>query len=216
MRWRDLVALGHRAAAGESGPSAEQISTLRAELTHDNPVNRQLALSALHRIGQLDPATLVAAFGDASAEVRRRAAELAAAYPAVDLSRPLDDPDPAVIEVAAWACGEHEHVSEPVLARLLTLATDHDDPLVREAAVAALGAIGDQRAIDAVLHGCADKPAIRRRATLALAAFDDERATTTLRAALSDRDWQVRQAAEDVLAAIGEPATPSSTDQPTS
>jgi HEAT repeat protein len=83
------------------------------------------------------------------------------------------------------------------------------DPLVRESAVAALGAIGDQRGLDAVLHGTTDRPGIRRRAVLALAAFDDERADTALHSALTDRDWQVRQAAEDVLRAMG--ADPTST-----
>jgi len=44
-----------------------------------------------------------------------------------------------------------------------------------------------------------DKPAVRRRATIALAAFDDPRVDVALRRCLEDRDWQVRQAAEDLL-----------------
>ena len=58
---------------------------------------------------------------------------------------------------------------------------------------------------DAILAGTADKPAIRRRAVLALAPFvgpDHARAgevADTLQRALTDRDWQVRQAAEDVM-----------------
>jgi HEAT repeat protein len=51
-----------------------------------------------------------------------------------------------------------------------------------------------------VLRACDDKPAIRRRAVLALAAFDDPAVEARLRHALEDRDWQVRQAAEDLLA----------------
>ena len=46
-------------------------------------------------------------------------------------------------------------------------------PLVREAAVAALGAIGDDRGLDAILAATTDRPAIRRRAVLALAPFVD-------------------------------------------
>ena len=68
-------------------------------------------------------------------------------------------------------------------------------------AVAALGAIGDPRGLPTILHGCADKPAVRRRAVLALAPFDGEAVDAALQAALVDRDWQVRQAAEDVLRA---------------
>ena len=65
-------------------------------------------------------------------------------------------------------------------------------------AIAALGAIGDPRGLPAVLAGCRDKPAVRRRAVLALAPFDGPDVEAALAAALEDRDWQVRQAAEDV------------------
>ena len=70
---------------------------------------------------------------------------------------------------------------------------------MREAAVAALGAIGDDRGLKAILTACNDKPAVRRRAVLALAPFDGPEVKTALEAALEDRDWQVRQAAEDLL-----------------
>jgi HEAT repeat protein len=75
----------------------------------------------------------------------------------------------------------------------------HGDPLVREAAVAALGALGDPAGLDAVLAACSDRPAIRRRAVLALAAFDGPDVDAALQAALDDHDWQTRQAAEDLL-----------------
>jgi HEAT repeat protein len=45
-----------------------------------------------------------------------------------------------------------------------------------------------------------DRPAVRRRAVVALAAFDGPEVDAALRTALRDRDWQVRQAAEDLLA----------------
>jgi len=70
---------------------------------------------------------------------------------------------------------------------------------VREAAVAALGALGEPSTLPAVLAACDDKPAIRRRAVLALAAFDNPEVDRRIRAALTDHDWQVRQAAEDLL-----------------
>ena len=78
------------------------------------------------------------------------------------------------------------------------------EPLVRESAVAALGALGDERGLDAMLAGTSDKPAIRRRAVLALAPFVDPdhagppRSPPRSAAPSTDRDWQVRQAAEDL------------------
>jgi hypothetical protein len=82
---------------------------------------------------------------------------------------------------------------------LLGVAGSHLDPLCREAAVAALGAIGHHRGLGAVLGGLRDKPAIRRRAAVALAAFDDPAAEAGLRRCLDDRDWQVRQVVEVLL-----------------
>ena len=70
----------------------------------------------------------------------------------------------------------------------------------REAAVAALGAVGNRGGLAAVLAAASgDRPAVRRRAVVALAAFDGPEVDAALRAALEDRDWQVRQAAEDLL-----------------
>ncbi len=184
--------------------------TARRGLEHDDPVVRATALTALERLGELTDGELVAAFADPDPVVRRRAASVAATHRDVDLGPLLADEDPSVAEVAAWACGEHEHVSDEVLASLLSLAGGQgpgEDALVRESAIAALGAIGDDRGLDAILHATADRPAVRRRAVLALAPFVDPehpRATdvrAALDGALADRDWQVRQAAEDLLGA---------------
>ena len=54
-----------------------------------------------------------------------------------------------------------------------------------------------------MILGTTDKPAVRRRAVLALAPFlgDDDigrRVDAAIDRALEDRDWQVRQAAEDL------------------
>ena len=85
-----------------------------------------------------------------------------------------------------------------MLARLIELAGTSEVALVREAAVAALGAIGDERGLPAIIAGCADQPAVRRRAVLALAPFEGDEVEATIERALVDRDWQVRQAAEDL------------------
>lgn len=82
---------------------------------------------------------------------------------------------------------------------LVTVAGTHEDVRCREAAVAALGAIGDSRGLPAVLAALGDKPTVRRRATVALAGFDDPRVEPALRRSAEDRDWQVRQAADELI-----------------
>ena len=47
-----------------------------------------------------------------------------------------------------------------------------------------------------ILAALNDKPAVRRRAVVALAAFSGPLVERALDDALSDKDWQVRQAAE--------------------
>jgi HEAT repeat protein len=71
--------------------------------------------------------------------------------------------------------------------------------VVREACAAALGSLGDERGLSAILAACSDKPAVRRRAILALAPFEGDEVDAALQRALEDKDWQVRQNAEDLL-----------------
>lgn len=189
------------AVAGHRGDEV----TARSGLGSADPAVRAIALNALERLGAASDDDVVTGLSDVSADVRRRAATIAPRHPDVDLSAVLADADPAVVEVAAWACGERGDVDGDVLDRLIDLAGSADDALVRESSVAALGAIGDDRGLPAILAATADRPAIRRRAVLALAPFLDmehPRANdvdAALRRALDDRDWQVRQAAEDLL-----------------
>jgi HEAT repeat protein len=193
-RRRLVVVAGHRG----------QHDVVHAHLADDDPGVREAALGALARMGTLSDAHVVAGFADAAPVVRRRAAALAAARRSVALLPLLDDPEPSVVEVAAWACGEQERVDDATLGRLIALATEADDALVRESAAAALGAIGDARGLPAILVAARDKPNVRRRAVLALAPFDGPEVEAAIEAALSDRDWQVRQAAEDLRRATGE------------
>jgi HEAT repeat protein len=81
------------------------------------------------------------------------------------------------------------------------LVTDHSDALVREAAVASLGAIGHPGPSPSILAATTDIATVRRRAVIALAPFDGPEVDDALERARTDRDWQVRQAAEDLLAA---------------
>jgi hypothetical protein len=48
------------------------------------------------------------------------------------------------------------------------------------------------------LGALADKATVRRRAVIALAPFDGDAVDAALARAREDRDWQVRQAAEDL------------------
>ncbi len=182
------------AVAGHVG----DVGAARAGLREDDPHVRATALGALQRLGELDDSTIADALGDADPVVRRRAAELAARHPAVDLVPALHDDDDSVVEMACWACGEHEADRDDVVDLLIARATTADDALVREAAVAALGAIGADRSVPAIVAATDDKPAVRRRAVLALAPFEGPEVEAAIDRALEDRDWQVRQAAEDL------------------
>lgn len=196
----DLERLRTVVVAGHTG----DLATVTAHLADPDPAVRDAALGALDRAGALTDGHLAAAVADPSPVVRRRAALLIATRPGTPLDALLDDADASVVEVAAWACGEHEVVGDTTLERLIALATAADDALVREAAAAALGAIGDPRGLPAILAACDDKPAVRRRAVLALAPFDGDEVEAAIDRALTDRDWQVRQAAEDLRRASGE------------
>ena len=193
-RRRLVVVAGHR----------REQDVVVAHLADDDAGVREAVLGALARMGTLTEAQVRTAFADPSPVVRRRAAMLAATRPEVGLLPLLDDADPTVVEVAAWACGEQERVDDATLSRLIALATEADDALVRESAAAALGAIGDRRGLAAILTAVHDKPNVRRRAVLALAPFDGPEVEAAIEAALTDRDWQVRQAAEDLRRATGE------------
>ena len=169
---------------------------------------RAAALTALARLPDPPLESWSKAAGDTDPTVRRRAADLAPAFRRREVAGVLidllADREVSVAEAAAWALGEISDAATEAGAveRLAEVAGSHGDPLVREAAVAALGSLGDPGGLEAVLAACRDKPAIRRRAVLALAAFEGEEVDAALRAALEDRDWQTRQAAEDLLGEV--------------
>ena len=140
---------------------------------------------------------VINALQDEAAEVRRTACELATRLPSAEFIPLLDDQDPRVVEACAFALGERE-IREAVPS-LMRVARDHDDPLCRETAIAALGSIGDNRSRETVINALNDSVQIRRRALIALANFSGDDVREAIRNRLNDRDWQVRQAAEDLL-----------------
>jgi HEAT repeat protein len=182
------------ALAGHIG----DVATATAGLVSPDPTVRATALGAFLRLDQLTAEILTEFLDDADPGVRRRAAQLAAGFPDVALLGALHDSETLVAEMAAWACGEHEVVDDQTLDALIDLGSTHREPLVREAAIAALGAIGDERGLATILKGCSDKPAIRRRSVIALAPFEGPEVDAALAKALTDKDWQVRDAAEEL------------------
>ena len=175
------------------------VSSLIDHLGHADASIRSLALGSMDRIAELADDQLQDALDDPNRDVRCRAIELAVPRDQIRLVQLLDDPDDLVVETAAWALGERESNSAEVIAWLVEVGIHHDVSICREAAIAALGAIGDESGLPAILAGLEDRAPVRRRAVLALAPFDSPEVTDALERAAQDRDRQVRQAAEDLL-----------------
>jgi HEAT repeat protein len=194
-RRRRAVVAGHR----RDEPAA------RTALADPEAPVRAAGLSALARMDRLGIDDLRGGLDDPDRGVRRRAAELGgrmaggrerrALRPM--LRRALSDPDALVVDAACFALGELGGSS--AVDELSAVVTGHPDPRCREAAVAALGSIGEDRGLAAVLAGLDDSPAVRRRAAVALAAFSGPEVDAALRRCREDRDWQVRQVAEILL-----------------
>jgi len=170
-------------------------------LTHPDPHLRRLAVSALTgtRTGTIDQ--FASALADEVPTVRAEAAEAlghcgAGALPALDGAR--RDVDTRVVEATATAYGE---IGDPIAVDwLIQQAEDADDRGVREAAVAALGAIGDERARSVLIALTASgPPQIRRRAVVALTVFDGADVETAIAGAGEDRNPMVREAAQMIV-----------------
>lgn len=185
--------------AGHAG----DLPTVLDGLTHEAGEARVVALGAAHRLGALDRDLLEPFFDDPESDVRYRAVELTARSEfgpelADRLVAALDDP--ALSEVAAFAIGElplEGDAKERAVQALGAQVSTHEDALCRESAVAALGALG--AGLEHILRATEDVATVRRRAVLALAPFESPEVDAALQRALEDRDWQVRQAAEDLL-----------------
>ncbi len=187
------------ARAGHTGDRG----LVAAGLAADDPRARAVAIGAAVRLGLLDSDRLVEFLTDESLDVRYRALEVLPhlidrAEAADAVIAQLDDLELA--ELAAFTLGEIDPrggARTRAVEALRRQATGHEDALCRESAVAALGALGD--GLDAILAACDDIATVRRRAVLALAPFEGPDVDAALARAVDDRDWQVRQAAEDLL-----------------
>jgi len=189
------------ARAGFTGGDAA-VAALREGLDDDDPRHRVLALRGLARLGVATDETWRRLLDDADATVRRDALGLLAYRDVPDegvraaIRARLDDDDALVVDAAAFAVGEL--ADHDAVERLADIAATHDDARCREVAVAALGAIGDERGRLAVLAALEDKAPIRRRAIVALSNFEGPDIDAALERAKDDRDWQVRAALDQL------------------
>lgn len=175
------------------------LALAREAFTNPDPRVRASSIAVLSENKELDDELITVALADIHPTVRASLARAACSNKAVPIVRLLNDQDSQVVEVACWAAGEREESEDVVVEMLSTIALDHDDALCRESAVAALGAIGDSRGLESILQATQDIATVRRRAVIALAPFEGQAVSDALEVALTDRDWQVRQAAEDIL-----------------
>ena len=183
--------------AGHSSDAAS-LAVLEAARTSSNPVLRRHALVGLEARSALSESHIIEAISDLDAENRSRALRAAGRS---------DTPSPRLVEALSAATADPEDfvavaairsiadlVILDALNLLISLVGDHADAMVREEAVAALGALGDERGLPSILNACGDKPAVRRRCVVALGAFEGDEVEAALALLHEDRDWQVRQA----------------------
>lgn len=176
----------------------DYVAILRANLVDDVGRRRVLALRGMVRQGLVTDDEWLSAIEDRDVDVRREALNLIAHVDEIRhdvfeaMLRSLHDGDALVVDGAVFALGEHLYVG--AVDQLCVIATSHDDARCRESAIAALGAIGDDRARPAILAALDDKPPVRRRAIVALSNFEGPDIDAALERARDDRDWQVRAA----------------------
>jgi HEAT repeat protein len=174
------------------------VAILRSNLVDDVGRRRVLALRGMVRQGLVTNDEWLSAIDDRDVEVRREALNLIAHVDEIQVDvfqamlQSLRDEDALVVDGAIFALGEHLYAG--AVDQLCAIATSHDDARCRESAIAALGAIGDDRARPAILAALNDKPPVRRRAIVALSNFEGPDVDAALERASEDRDWQVRAA----------------------
>ena len=180
------------------------LSLAREFFSDGDPRVRASSIAVLSENDALDESLIALGLSDPHPLVRMSVARAAAQNSAIPLLELLNDDDSSVVEIACWAAGEQTGHPDSLIDALSSIALEHEDALCRESAVAALGAIGDARGLESILEATQDIATVRRRAVIALAPFEGQAVTDALQLALSDRDWQVRQAAEDLTKYLSE------------
>ena len=169
-----------------------------------DPRVRASSIAVLSENDALDESLIALGLSDPNPLVRMTVARAAAQNSSISVLELLNDEDSSVVEIACWAAGEQTEHNDSLIEALSAIALEHEDALCRESAVAALGALGDARGLESILKATKDIATVRRRAVIALAPFEGQAVTDALQLALSDRDWQVRQAAEDLTTYLSE------------
>ena len=180
------------------------LSLAREFFSDGDPRVRASSIAVLSENDALDESLIALGLSDCHPLVRMSMARAAAQNSSISVVTLLSDEDPAVVEIACWAAGEQTERNDSIIEALSGIALEHEDALCRESAVAALGALGDVRGLESILEATQDIATVRRRAVIALAPFEGQAVTDALQLALSDRDWQVRQAAEDLTKYLSE------------
>ncbi|MGD0690806.1 MAG: HEAT repeat domain-containing protein [Acidimicrobiales bacterium] len=176
----------------------DYVGVLRTNLRSPLARRRILALRGVVRQNLVASDDWRLALADPDVDVRREALNQIAHAQIEDdaiyvaLMDLLNDVDALVVDGAVFALGEHLFVG--AVDQMCVIATSHVDARCRESAIAALGAIGDDRARLAILAALDDKPPVRRRAIVALSNFEGPDIDEALTRASEDRDWQVRAA----------------------
>lgn len=179
--------------------------SLARELYGDgDPRVRASSVAVLSENDALDESLIALGLSDPNPLVRMSVARAAAQNSSISVLELLNDEDSSVVEIACWAAGEQTEHNDSIIEALSGIVLEHEDALCRESAVAALGALGDARGLESILKATKDIATVRRRAVIALAPFEGQAVTDALQLALSDRDWQVRQAAEDLTTYLSE------------
>ncbi len=179
--------------------------SLARELCGDgDPRVRASSIAVLSENDALDESLIALGLSDPNPLVRMSVARAAAQNSSISVLELLSDEDSSVVEIACWAAGEQTEHNDSIIEALSGIALEHEDALCRESAVAALGALGNVRGLESILKATQDIATVRRRAVIALAPFEGQAVTDALQLALGDRDWQVRQAAEDLTTYLSE------------
>ena len=179
--------------------------SLARELCGDgDPRVRASSIAVLSENDALDESLIALGLSDPNPLVRMSVARAAAQNSSISVIELLSDEDSSVVEIACWAAGEQTEHNDSIIEALSGIALEHEDALCRESAVAALGALGNVRGLESILKATQDIATVRRRAVIALAPFEGQAVTDALQLALGDRDWQVRQAAEDLTTYLSE------------
>ena len=180
------------------------LSLAREFFSDGDPRVRASSIAVLSENDALDESLIALGLSDCHPLVRMSMARAAAQNSLISVLTLLSDEDYTVVEIACWAAGEQTERNESIIEALSGIALEHEDALCRESAVAALGALGDVRGLESILEATQDIATVRRRAVIALAPFEGQAVTDALQLALTDRDWQVRQAAEDLTKYLSE------------